>query len=115
MAAGPAEEQGKRVIWQLRLVPGPLPTRVPPKEWLPVRMSDVGNVPRSASAPHGDASIAGDSELDFQLKNTEQVTPQHLCFMVLDSWVYLWDTTIGFGCYFLLVIGQHFSIQWGPT
>lgn len=62
-----------------------------------------------------DARIASDSELDFQLMNTEQATPQHLCFMVLNSWVYLWDTTIGFGCYFLLVIGQHFSIQWGPT
>lgn len=40
--------------------------------------------------------------LDFQLMNTEQF-PQCLCFMVLNSWIYLWDTTSGLDCYYLFL------------
>lgn len=39
---------------------------------------------------------------DFQLMNTEQI-PQCLCLTVLNSWIYLWDTTSGFGCYVLFL------------
>lgn len=62
---------------------------------------------QSAGTLRNEVSMASDSESRLWMGNcgwmsAEQI-PWCLCFMAFNSWIYLWDTTIGFGYYFLLL------------